>query len=109
VERLRDAATPPRLRPAQAREGLPRLIERVAKAFSLPPAAWTNDTSARPVVRARAAVSAVAVPLFGLQATRVAAFLGITQMPVLRGIARGRALLAARGLDPERLAPEVMR
>ena len=54
-------------------------------------------------------MSAVAVPLFGLPATRVAAALGITQMPVLRGIARGRELLAARGLDPERLAREVMR
>jgi len=27
----------------------------------------------------------------------------------VRGIARGRALLAARGLDPERLAREVLR
>jgi hypothetical protein len=85
------------------------LIERVAKAFGLPPAALTSGTSARPVVQARAAVSAVAVLLFGLPATRAAAALGITQMPVLRGVARGRALLAARALDPERLAPEVMR
>jgi hypothetical protein len=30
-------------------------------------------------------------------------------MPVLRGIARGRELLAARGLDPERLAREMVR
>ncbi len=86
----------------------PRLIARVAKAFGLPPTALTSGTRARPVVQARAAVSAVAVPLLGLSAPRVAAALGITQMPVLRGIARGRALLAARGLDPERLAREVM-
>ena len=74
-----------------------------------PPAALTSGTRARPVVQARAAVSAVAVPLFGLPATRVAAALGITQMPVLRGIARGRELLVARGLDLERLAREVLR
>jgi len=43
----------------------------------------------------------VAVALGGRPATRVATALGITQMPVLRGI--------ARGLDPERLAREVMR
>jgi hypothetical protein len=61
------------------------------------------------VAQARAAVCAVAVPLFGLPATRVAAALGITQMPVLRGVARGRELLAARGLDPERLAREAIR
>ncbi len=61
------------------------------------------------MVQARAAVSAVAVPVFRLPATRVAAALGITQMPMLRGIARGRALLAARGLDPEGLAREAMR
>jgi hypothetical protein len=85
------------------------LIERVAQAFALPPAALTSGTRARPVVQARAAVSAVAVPLFGLPATRVAVALGITQMPVLRGIARGRDLLAARGLEPERLAREVLR
>jgi hypothetical protein len=44
----------------------------------------------------------------GLPGTRVAAALGITQMPVLRGIARGRDFLAARGLDPERLGREVL-
>jgi len=109
VEQLRDAATLPRPRPAQALQALPRLIARVAQAFGLPPAALTSGTRARPVVQARAAVSAVAVPLFGLPATRVAAALGITQMPVLRGIARGRELLAARGLDPERLARELLR
>ncbi|HEY7677322.1 MAG TPA: hypothetical protein VIG69_09635 [Candidatus Methylomirabilis sp.] len=53
-------------------------------------------------------MSAAAGPLLGLPATRAAAALGRTQMPVLRGIARGRALPAARGLDPERLAREVM-
>ena len=53
------------------------------------------------VAQAPAAVSAVAGPLFGLPATRVAAALGITQMPMLRGI--------ARGLGPEPLAREVLR
>ena len=109
VEQLRDAETLPRPRPAKALQALPRLIEQVAKAFGLPAAALTSGTRARPVVQARAAVSAVAVPLFGLPATRVAGALGITQMPVLRGIPRGRELLAARGLDPARLAREVMR
>ena len=109
VEQLRTAATLPRPRPAQALQALPRVIARVAKAFGLPPAALTSGTRARPVTQARAAVGAVAVPRFGLPATRVAAALGITQMPVLRGIARGRELLAARGLDPERLAREVIR
>jgi hypothetical protein len=40
---------------------------------------------------------------------RLAAALGITQMPVLGGIARGRDLLAGHGLDPERLAREIPR
>jgi len=40
---------------------------------------------------------------------RVAAALGITQMPVLRGIAPGRELLAARGLGAERLGRAAMR
>jgi REP element-mobilizing transposase RayT len=109
VERLRAAATLPRPRPARALQALPRVIARVAQAFGLPPAALTSGTRARPVVQARAAVSAVAVPLLGLPATQVAAALGVTQMPVLRGLARGRTLLAARGLDPERLARGAMR
>ena len=91
---LRDAATLPRPRAAQASRRSPRLIARVALAS---------------VVQARAAVRAVAVPLFGLPATRVAAALGITQMPVLRGIAPGRELLAARGLGAERLGRAAMR
>ena len=109
VEHLRETATLPRPRPARALQALPRLIAEVAAAFGLPPAALTSGTRARPVVHARAAVSAVAVPLLGLPAPRVAAALGITQMPVLRGIPRGRDLLAARGLDPARLAREVLR
>ena len=104
---LRDAATLPRPRAAQASRRSPRLIARVATAFGLPPTTLTSATRARPVVQARAAVRAVAVPLLGRSAPRVAAAPGITQMPVLRGIARGRVLLAARGLDPERLAREV--
>ena len=40
---------------------------------------------------------------------RVAAALGSAQMPVLRSLARGRELLAARGRDPEWLAREVLR
>jgi hypothetical protein len=109
VEALRKAATLPRPRPAAARQALPRLIARVTPAFGLAPAALTSGTRARPGAQARPAVSAVAVPPFGLPATRVAAALGVTQMPGLRGSARGRELLAARGLDPERLAREVMR
>lgn len=49
------------------------------------------------------------MPLLGLSASRLAAAPGITQMPVLRGIVRGRALLAGKALDPERLAREATR
>jgi hypothetical protein len=39
---------------------------------------------------------------------RVAAALGMRQMAVLRGVLRGRALLRARRLDPERLPREAV-
>jgi REP element-mobilizing transposase RayT len=108
VEEVRAAAGFPRPRPAQAARALPRLFDRIATLLRVPPAALTAGSRLRAVAHARAAVSAVAAPVLGLPATRVAAALGVTQMAVLRGIPRGRALLAKHQHDPERLGREVL-
>ena len=58
---------------------------------------------------ARAAIGAVAVRGLGLPVTRVARALGVTPMPLLRGLQRGRMLLAARKLDLEAVAREAQK
>lgn len=64
----------------------------------------TSGSRRRPVVAARAAMGAVAVHGLGLPVTRVAAALGVTAMPFLRGLPRGQKLLQDRGLSLETLA-----
>ncbi len=58
---------------------------------------------------ARAAIGAVAVRGLGLPAIRVARALGVTPMPLLRGIQRGGMLFQTRKLDMEELAGETQK
>jgi len=97
----------PHLRGAAGR-CLPLLVERIARAFGVSAAEIIGGSRRRPASQARAAVSAVAIATLGFPASRVAAHLGVTLMAVLRGIPRGRAHLAARHLDLDRVATAVL-
>lgn len=94
---------------ARVAQTLPSLIERMARTFGVRETEILGGSRRRPVARARAAMSAIAVRSLGLPATRVAQALGVTAMAVLRGVDRGLGYLRERRLDPERLAKEVIR
>ncbi len=61
----------------------------------------------RPVAQARAAMATAALRGLGLPAAGVARALGVTPMAVLRGVARGEAVLRGQHLEAERLARDV--
>jgi len=92
--------------PARAWRAFPRVLTRLAKIFGVAAPAVTAGSRRRPVAAARAAIGAVAVRSLGLPVTRVARALGVTPLPLLRGLQRGRMLLQARKLDVEALARE---
>ena len=68
------------------------VLARIAKSFG--------------VTAARAAMGVVAVSGLGLPVARAARALGVTPMPLLRGVRQGRMLLEIRKLDLESLARE---
>jgi len=85
------------------------VIVRIAKLFDVSDAELTQGVRRCPVAAARAAVGAVAVRGLGLPARRIGAALGVTGMAILRGLPRGREHLRRLGIDPERLAQNVLR
>jgi len=108
VEQLR-ATAGPLPQPRRAARALAGLVARLAAVCRVSVAELTAGSRRRPVVRARAAVSHVAVTGLGLPAAHVARALGVTPMAVLRGLARGEAELRAHGLTPEALARETLK
>ena len=92
--------------PARAWRAFPRVLARLAALFGVSATEVTAGSRRRRVAAARAAIAAVAVSGLGLPVTRVARALGVTPMPLVRGIQRGRMLLQARKLDVEGLARE---
>jgi REP-associated tyrosine transposase len=105
VERLLAEVTPG-VPLARAWRAFDRLRAQLAATFAVPEAELAAGSRRRPVAAARAALGAVAVHGLGLPVTRVARALGVTPMPLIRALPRGRQLLAARGLALERLAWE---
>ena len=84
-------------------------MQRVAAACSVSVPELTAGSRRRPVARARAAISYVAVTGLGLPAATMARALGVTPMAVLRGLGPGADQLRAHGLDAEDLARRVLR
>ena len=97
------------LSPARAWRAFPRVLGHLARIFGVAATEVTGGSRRRPVAATRAAVGAVAVSGLGLPVTRVARALGVTPMPLLRALARGRMVLAARKLDVEVVAREVLK
>ena len=107
--RLRDfgySRSPAQARTARAWRAAPSVVTELAKRFAVTAAEVTGGSRRRRVAAARAAIGAVAVLALGLPVTRVARAGGVTAMPLLRGLSRGRARLATHGLEVERQAIE---
>ena len=109
VDRLLREVGPPPAAKGQADRALPRLLARIAQAFGVSATELARGSRRRAVAQARAAVSAAAVTGLGLPAVRVAAAVGVSNVAVLKGVARGEEGLRQRGLDPHRLAKAVVR
>ncbi len=106
VDRLLAEVPPgPPVTPARAWRAFDRLRAHLAATFGVAEAEIVRGGRRRPV----AAIGAVAVRGLGLPVTRVARALGVTPMPLLRGVERGRMLLQARKLDVAELAREAQK
>jgi hypothetical protein len=101
------AAAP--MSPARAWRAFPRVLARLAARFGVSTIELIAGSRRRPVAAARAAIGAVAISGLGLPVTRVARALGVTPMPLLRGVERGRMLLQARKLDVAGLTREALK
>ena len=106
---LAEVAASGTVSPARAWRAFPRVLARIARIFGVSAPEVTGGSRRRPVAAARAAIGAVAVSGLGLPVTRVARALGVTPMPLLRGLQRGRMLLEARKLDLEAVAREAQK
>ncbi len=93
---------PPR---ARALAALRTLILRGAATWGLAPAELVAGGRRRPVARARALVSRVAVRDLGLPMTVVAQHLGVSPAAVRAAVGRGAGLLTSHGLRPAQLLP----
>jgi hypothetical protein len=91
---------------AKARAALPGLMASMARTFGVQQGEMVGGSRRTAAVRARAAVSAVAIPYLGLPGAEVARALGVSPSAVSRGVAVGAGLLAGRGMDPARLVKE---
>jgi putative transposase len=110
VERLLAEVAPgPGPTPARAWRAFAHVRAQLATAFEVSETALAQGSRRRPVAAARAAVGAVAVHGLGLPVTRVARALGVTPMPLVRALSRGRQLLAVRGLTVETVAQESLK
>jgi len=110
VDRLLAEVSPgPGGTPARAWRAFDRLRARLAVTFGVDEAELVRGGRRRRVAAARAAIGAVAVRGLGLPVTRVARALGVTPMPLLRGLERGHMLLQARKLEVEVLAREAQK
>ncbi len=107
---LAEATAPPApLSPARAWRAFERIRRQLTESFAITEAELTRGSRRRPVAAARAAVAAVAVRGLGLPIARVAPALGVTPMPLARGLARGEKLLQEHGwLTPEKAAREAL-
>jgi chromosomal replication initiation ATPase DnaA len=96
---LREAEHPPRARTGDLNE----VLVRVAAAWKVTPAELTGGGRRGDIRAARYAGSYLGVRELGQPAARVGRALRVSTQSVLRGVERGPAILAARGIDPKGL------
>jgi len=106
---LAELPRPDGTNPTEGWRHFPRILAQIAKVFGVAAHEVAAGSRRRPVAAARAAIGAVTVTELGLPLTRVARALGVTPMPLRRGLGRGRLLLEARGVDIGHLVRQTVR
>ncbi len=106
VERVLQSLPAPTTRSrAEARAVLPEVLAACAAQWGVTVPELTGGSRRRVVAHARAAASYVGVTTLGLPIAHVARMLGVSAPVVHTGLARGPALLQARGLRVDALVP----